>query len=65
MEQDNGQSIRSLAEAYPAAWYCQDAESVAAFYEVNGSLNVNEDAPAVGREVIIKVTREFITAFPE
>ena len=55
MEKDKVQLIRSFAEAYTAAWCSQDAARVAAFYEENGSLSVNEDAPAVGRQAITEV----------
>lgn len=43
------QLIRRLAEGYTAAWCSQDAVGVAAFYEENGSLKVNEDPPWGGR----------------
>jgi steroid delta-isomerase-like uncharacterized protein len=65
MEQDRVKSVRSFAEAYTAAWCSQDAASVASFYEENGSLKVNEDAPAVGREAITAVAQGFMTAFPD
>ncbi len=65
MEQDKVQLIRSFAEGYTAAWCSQDAASVAAFFEKNGSLSVNEDAPAVGREAITEVAQGFMTAFPD
>ena len=65
VEQNNLQSIRSFAEAYTAAWCSQNASSVAACYEGNGSLQVNEDAPAIGREAITQVAQEFMTAFPD
>lgn len=65
MEQGNVQAIRSFAEAYTAAWCSQDAASVAAFYEEKGSLSVNEDAPAVGREAITAVAQGFMTDFPD
>jgi steroid delta-isomerase-like uncharacterized protein len=65
MEQDHEQLIRSFAEAYTAAWCSQDPASVAALYEENGSLSVNEDAPAVGREAIADVVQGFMTAFPD
>jgi hypothetical protein len=57
--------IRSFAERYTAAWCSHDAASVAAFYEENGSLSVNEDAPAVGRKAIAEVARGFINDFPD
>ena len=65
MEQDSLQLIRSFAEAYTAAWCSQDAARVASFYAENGSLKVNEDDPAVGREAITEVAQSFMTAFPD
>ena len=61
----DAQSIRRFAEEYAAAWCSQNPTSVAAFYEENGSLSVNEDAPAVGREAITQVAQGFMTAFPD
>jgi len=49
MEPERMQLIRRLAEGYTAAWCSQDAVGVAAFYEENGSLKVNEDPPWGGR----------------
>ena len=57
---DKEKLIRSLAEAYTAAWCSQNAASVAACYEENGSLSVNEDAPAVGRKAIAEVAQGFM-----
>jgi ketosteroid isomerase-like protein len=65
MEQDEMQLMRSFAEAYTAAWRSHDAASVASFYEENGSLSVNETAPAVGRAAISEVAQGFMTAFPD
>jgi steroid delta-isomerase-like uncharacterized protein len=56
---------RRFAEAYTAAWCSQDATRVAAFYAEDGSLSVNEEAPAVGREAITAVAQGFMTAFPD
>lgn len=57
--------LRKLAEGYAAAWGSQDAASVAACYSPTGSLRVNENPPAVGREAIAGVAQGFITAFPD
>jgi len=59
------QAIRSLAEAYTAAWCRQNAASVASFYAEDGSLSVNDAAPAVGRAAITEVAQGFMTAFPD
>jgi uncharacterized protein (TIGR02246 family) len=62
---DKTNPIRTLAEAYTAAWCSQNAASVASFYEENGSLSVNDDPPAVGRAAITEVAQGFMTAFPD
>ena len=57
--------LRNLAQRYTAAWNSQQAATVAAFYSPHGSLRVNADAPAVGRDAITKVAQGFMTAFPD
>lgn len=55
----------AFAQAYAKAW-CSDApERVAAFFSPNGSLKVNDGAPAFGRAAIAEVVRGFMTAFPD
>ena len=61
----DAQAIRRLAETYTAAWCSQNAASVAAHYDESGSLRVNDDPPAVGREAITQVAQGFMTAFPD
>jgi hypothetical protein len=58
-------SIREFAEAYTSAWCSQDPASVASFFEVEGSLAVNDGAPAVGREAITDVAQGFMTDLPD
>ena len=65
MSSPDEHSIRRLAEAYTAAWCSQNPASVAAFYDETGSLAVNEDPPAIGREAITEVAQGFMTAFPD
>jgi len=57
--------LRDFAQRYTAAWCSQDAASVAAFFAPDGSLRVNENAPAVGRDAITEVAQGFMTAFPD
>ena len=59
------EGLRDFAERYTAAWCSQDAASVAAFFAPNGSLRVNENDPAIGREAITDVAQGFMTAFPD
>jgi hypothetical protein len=58
-------NLRDFAQCYTAAWCSQNAARVAAFYSPNGSLSVNDGAPAVGREAITGVVQEFMTAIPD
>ena len=63
--QPDPDKLRVFAELYTAAWCSQDAESVAAFYSPDGSLAVNDSAPAVGRAAIRQTAQSFMTAFPD
>jgi uncharacterized protein (TIGR02246 family) len=57
--------LKDMAQRYTEAWCSQDPESVAAFFSPNGSLRVNNDDPAFGRDAITEVARHFMTAFPD
>ncbi len=56
--------LREFAERYTAAWCSGNASSVAACYSPNGSLTINTDAPAQGREAVAVAAQSFMTAFP-
>ncbi|UCF38506.1 MAG: ester cyclase [Acidobacteriota bacterium] len=57
--------LKEFGEKYTAAWCSQDAASVAAFFAEDGSLKINDAAPAVGREAITASAQAFMTAFPD
>jgi predicted ester cyclase len=57
--------MREFAKAYTAAWCSQVAASVAAHFSTNGSLTINQGAPAIGRVVIAEAAQSFMTAFPD
>src|SRR5438105_5346607 len=57
--------LQEFAQRYTAAWCSQDAASVASFFAPNGSLRVNDNDPAVGREAITAVAQGFMSAFPD
>ena len=40
--------LTTFANRYAEAWYSQNPESVAGFFTENGSLRVNDAAPAIG-----------------
>jgi nuclear transport factor 2 (NTF2) superfamily protein len=62
---DERDRMRELAERYAVAWSSGDPDSVAAFFAENGSLTVNDGEPAVGREAIAKIARDFMTDLPD
>ena len=57
--------LRRLAQSYTAAWCSQNAARVAGFYSLDGSLRVNADPTAVGRDAIAGVAQGFMAAFPD
>ncbi|MFL5732752.1 MAG: nuclear transport factor 2 family protein [Chloroflexia bacterium] len=57
--------LNDFGHRYARAWCSQDPDSVAAFFSEGGSLSVNDNAPAVGREEIAKVAQGFMTDFPD
>lgn len=57
--------LMEFATQYTQAWCSQDPARVAAFFAENGSLQVNDGAPAVGRAAITEVAQGFMTAFPD
>ena len=57
--------LNAFGTRYAAAWCSQNAASVAAFFAENGSLEINDGAPAVGRAAITAAAQGFMTAFPD
>ena len=57
--------IITFAKRYAEAWCSQNPESVAAFFAENGSLEVNDGPPAVGRAAITEVARGFMRDLPD
>ncbi len=61
----NAAELNTFAAKYAAAWCSQDAASVASHYEENGSLQINQGIPSVGRAGIAAAAQSFMTAFPD
>lgn len=57
--------VVTMAAAYTAAWCSQDPASVAAHYTEDGSLTINDGAPAVGRAAIAESASAFMTSLPD
>ena len=61
----NHADLTALGARYTAAWCSQNAASVAAFFSENGSLQINDGTPSVGRTAITAAAQDFMTAFPD
>ena len=61
----DSKKLNQFANRYTAAWCSQHAASVALFFEEQGSLKINDGAPAVGRSAITNSAQSFMTAFPD
>ncbi len=61
---DSGRPDR-FAARYTAAWCSHRAGSVAGFFEDQGSLTINDGAPAQGRAAIAAAAQGFMTTFPD
>ena len=57
--------LNDFAARYAKAWCSHNPESVAAFFAENGSLKVNNNAPAVGRAAIAAIAGGFMRDFPD
>ena len=57
--------LTAFAQPYAKAWCSQNPESVAEFFAEDGSLTVNDGAPAVGRAAIAEIARGFMGEFPD
>jgi len=57
--------LNDFATRYTAAWCSHNASGVTSFFEVHGSLKMNEERAAVGRSAIAAVAQGFMTAFPD
>jgi hypothetical protein len=57
--------LNQFATRYTAGWCSQHAASVAAFFAEQGSLRINDGAPAIGRDAITSSAQSFMTAFPD
>jgi uncharacterized protein (TIGR02246 family) len=57
--------LREFAVRYTAAWCSHDPAKVADCYSPDGSLMINDGAPAKGRIAITESARSFMTDFPD
>ena len=57
-------AVREFAVRYTAAWCSQDPARVA-FFSPEGSLQINDGAPSVGRAAITEAARSFMSVFPD
>ena len=58
------QDVKAFAKEYAQAWCSQKPENVASFYAKDGSLNINNSTPSIGRTAITQSAKSFMDAFP-
>jgi nuclear transport factor 2 (NTF2) superfamily protein len=56
---------REFATRYTAAWCSNDPARVSECFSADGSLRVNDAAPAMGRSAIQEVAQGFMAMFPD
>lgn len=59
------EKLREFASDYAIAWSSQNPARVAACFAPNGSLAINDGAPAVGREAIAALAKQLMSEFPD
>ena len=64
MDPSNADELRDFGARYATAWCSGIAASVAAFYQEDGSLQINGAPPSQGRLAIAAAAQSFMTAFP-
>lgn len=57
--------LTGFARRYTAAWCSHNPATVASFFAENGSLQINDAAPAVGRNAISAAAQSFMITFPD
>lgn len=57
--------LNLFAHTYAQVWGSNRPEFVAMFFTEDGSLQVNDGEPAVGRNAISNITQSFMTRFPD
>lgn len=57
--------LDAFGTRYAKAWSSHDPEAVAAMFAEYGSITINGDGPAVGRDAVRDVALSFMTAFPD
>jgi nuclear transport factor 2 (NTF2) superfamily protein len=61
----NPHQLQDFAKRYTEAWCSHVSDRVASHYSPDGSLRINDAAPAVGRAAIAKAAQSFMSAFPD
>ncbi len=54
-----------FARNYTDAWNSKTPEKMASFYAEDGTLTVNNGAPAVGRKQLAETAKSYMEAFPD
>jgi uncharacterized protein (TIGR02246 family) len=59
------ETVRSIADAYTAAWNSGSAEAVAGFYAEDGSIVINRGSPWEGRSGVAQMAAGFFADVPD
>lgn len=59
------EKMLEFGQNYTAAWNSHLPESMASFYDEDGSLSVNNGKPAIGRKQIAETAQSYMEAFPD
>ena len=57
--------MKNFAVSYTEAWSSQNPASVAAHFAEDGSLQINDNEPSVGRDQLEATARSFMTELPD
>jgi len=61
----DSKKLNDFATRYTVAWCSHNAASVASFFAADGSLKINDAAPAVGRDAVAQAAQSFMNAYPD
>ncbi len=59
------EGLREFADRYAAAWSNGDPVAFASFYAEDGTFQINDGEPSIGREAIAETAGSFMAAFPD
>ena len=65
MKKSDHEKMLEFGENYTQAWNSKVPEKMASFYDVNGTLTINNGTPSIGRDQLAETAQSFMEAFPD